>query len=47
MDQLFLVCLIFSAAALTRSWTKQSEKAYKLKIPEKITNEDKVALKQI
>ena len=37
----------FSAAAVTRSQAKQSEKAYrKLKVPDQIINEDKGALKQ-
>ena len=37
----------FSAAAVTRSQAKQSEKAYrKLKVPDQIINEDKEALKQ-
>ena len=37
----------FSAAAVTRSQVKQSEKAYrKLKVPDQIINEDKEALKQ-
>ena len=37
----------FSAAAVTRSQGKQSEKAYrKLKVPDQIINEDKEALKQ-
>ena len=37
----------FSAAAVTRSQSKQSEKAYrKLKVPDQIINEDKEALKQ-
>ena len=37
----------FSAAAITRSQAKQSEKAYrKLKVPDQIINEDKEALKQ-
>ena len=37
----------FSAAAVTRSHSKQSEKAYrKLKVPDRIINEDKEALKQ-
>ena len=37
----------FSAAAVTRSQAKQSEKAYrKLKVPDQIINEDKDALKQ-
>ena len=38
----------FSAAAVTRSQAKQSEKAYrKLKVPDQIINEDKEALKQV
>ena len=37
----------FSAAAVTRSQTKQSEKVYrKLKVPDQIINEDQEALKQ-
>ena len=37
----------FSAAAVTKSQAKQSEKAYrKLKVPDQIINEDKEALKQ-
>ena len=37
----------FSAAAVTRSQAKQSEKAYrKLKVPDQIINGDKEALKQ-
>ena len=37
----------FSAAAVTRSQAKQSEKAYRnLKVPDQIINEDKEALKQ-
>ena len=37
----------FSAAAVTRSQAKQSEKAYrKLKVPDQIINEDKEALKR-
>ena len=37
----------FSAAAVTRSQAKQSEKAYrKLKVPDQIIHEDKKALKQ-
>ena len=37
----------FSAAAVTRSQTKQSEDAYrKLKVPDQIINEDREALKQ-
>ena len=37
----------FSAAAVTRSQAKQSEKAYrKLKVPDQIIYEDKEALKQ-
>ena len=37
----------FSAAAVTRSQAKQTEKAYrKLKVPDQIINEDKEALKQ-
>ena len=47
MDQNFLICLIFSAAAVTRSQSKQREKAYrKLKVPDRIINEDKEAMKQ-
>ena len=47
MDQNFLICLIFSAAAVTRSQAKQSENACrKLKVPDQIINEDKEALKQ-
>ena len=47
MDQNFLICLIFSAAAVTRSLAKQSKNAYrKLKVPDHIINEDKKALKQ-
>ena len=37
----------FSAAAVTRSQVRQSEKAYrKLKVPDQIINEEKEALKQ-
>ena len=47
MDQIFQICLIFSAAAVTRSQAKQSEHTYrKLKVPDQINNEDKEALKQ-
>ena len=47
MDQNFRICLIFSAAAVTRSQAKQSENACRiLKVPDQIINEDKEALKQ-
>ena len=47
MDQNFLICH-FSAAAVTRSQAKQSEKACrKLKVPDQIINGDKEALKQV
>ena len=47
MGQNFLICLIFSAAAVTRYQAKQSENAYsKLKVPDQIINKDTEALKQ-
>ena len=44
MDQNFLTCH-FSAAAVTRSQVKQSEKAYrKINVPDEIINGDKETL---